>query len=480
MTTETRPASTTALPVSAPFVSRPASSLAQRSFIFTLLINTLFFSGYYILKDPLAYILQAGGMSLTDAYSITTTANVLLALCSLFFGFVLSGCGRQKHSLFIGVALSVTAIFLLACKIPVLTRLAVTLYIVGGGLYFFSIVIFINHLFDNHATRMRGNYLYQIFVNVGGCIGCSIFLMRMNSAHVFYGCLILGVIALLIFAVTYRSIQDDIAPRPAYFGRFYAGLIVLALLVFTALTLATFTRIFILLSFSLAVGAVILRARHNGNRHLLQFLGLVFLFNIPYWLANTVIATSFFYFLTHHVSRIHGVSPAILMLADPLANTLFGVSLLFCQWGSAIDIHKNLSRSLKLLMVAFVVLAVGLYFSGNAPLAFVYPLLTIVLFACAEFLLQTTLRTHIRDLLQYEERSEFMATGMLRASRAFATVIGYYLLTATHEISFHSNVAAVQPIFWLYFLLFLICLTCYVSYRGLYRFFDCYVSTYSC
>jgi hypothetical protein len=281
----------------------------------------------------------------------------------------------------------------------------------------------------------------------------------------------LGVAALLIFAFTYRQIKDDAAPRPAYFGRFYTGLALLALLIFMALTLATFTRLFILIAFTLAVVAVILRARRNHNRRLLQFLGLVFLFNIPYWLANTVISTSFFYFLTHHVNRIHGASPAVLMLADPIANTVFGVSLLFSQWHSAIDTHKNLSRSLALLMMAFVVLAVGLYFSGSAPLAFIYPLVTIILFACAEFLLQTTLRTSIRDLLQHEERSEFMATGMLRASRAFATVIGYYLLAATHGVVIHPGVAVVQPICWLYFSVFMICLACYIGHRSLRRFY---------
>ncbi|EKD73036.1 MAG: hypothetical protein ACD_45C00477G0005 [uncultured bacterium] len=440
-----------------------SNSLTQFSFISIVFVNTLFFSGYYILKDPLAYILYSEGIPLKQAYSITTTANTLLALSALFFGFTLHNCGKQKFSLFIGIMLSVISICLLSIKSLTLSMLAVTFYIVGGGLYFFNIVIFINRLFGDSQVRIRGNYIYQIFVNLGAAVGCVLFLMQLNTVNVFKYCLISGASSLLLFILFYKHIEDEQSSKIDS-AKFFLYLIMLFCIVYIALNFEQTTRWIVIASFLVAVTYMIYKSNIESNSALLSFIYLVFLFSIPYWIANTIIFNEFFYFLTKDVSSIHGFSPAILIMIDPIVNAFFGSSILLWQGNRIINHYKNLSYSSFLMTISFVVLCVGLFFTnGNQKISFVYPLITMGLFACSEFLLQTTLNARIRDLLLSQRKNEFLATGMMRSSRAFATVIGYYLMTLT--VHANASTSDIRSNLNLYFGMVLIFIISYVCYK---------------
>ncbi len=114
------------------------------SFISIIIINSIFFSGYYVLKAPLAYILHAEGMTLHDAYSINTSASTLLAISSIFFGLTLHNCAKIKFSLFMGLLFCVLSILLFSLKNQKLCMMAVSLYVLGGGLYFFNLIMYIN------------------------------------------------------------------------------------------------------------------------------------------------------------------------------------------------------------------------------------------------------------------------------------------------------------------------------------------------
>ena len=440
-----------------------SSPLLHFSFISIILINTLFFSGYYILKDPLAYILNSEGMPLKQAYSITTTANILLAISSLFFGFTLHKVSKQKYSLFVGVALSVLSICLLSLNKPFLSMVAISLYVLGGGLYFFNIVMFINKAFDNAQDRIKGNYIYQIFVNIGAADGCLLFLAELNKINMFKSCFISGVISLLLFIILYKHIENEHDGKSNVL-KFYGYLTVLFSVILTALYFTYITRCLVLVSFTVAASWVLYRAYSEQNKNLFLFLCLVFLFNIPYWIANTVIFNQFIYFLMRDVSPIHGISPASLIIVDPVTNILFGNIVFLTQRGSGINPYKNLSYSSLLMMLAFIVLAVGLFFdNGKEKISYFYPLVTMALFACSEFLLQTTLNSRIRDLLLGQKKGEFLATGIMRSSRSFATVLGYYLILLTsNNVPSISN--EIHANFNLYFTMGLVCIASFLGY----------------
>jgi len=441
------------------------SSLLSFSFVSIVLINTLFFSGYYILKDPLAYILHSEGIPLKQAYSITTTANTLLALSSLFFAFTLHNCSKQKLSLLVGITLSVFSIFLLRIKNPIFSMIGISSYVIGGGLYFFNIVMFINRLFADNQTRIRGNYIYQIFVNLGGAVGCILFITQINKLDVFKACFISGTISLALFILLYRFI-DNGHNEKVDLKKFYFYLTVLFGIVFCALNFAQMTRYVVFVSFILAAGYVAFNAYIQQNKNLLLFIALVFLFNIPYWIANTVIFNEFFYFLTHDVSSVYGLSPILIITLDPLANILFGLSMFNGQKNSQINHYKNLSYSSFFLLAAFVVLAIGLFFSQN-KISYIYPVLMMILFACSEFLLQTTLNSKIKDLLANYKKGEFLATGIMRSSRSFATVLGYCLITLTTKDNGVSIKNDIHVNFELYLIMILICVMSQIGFRFL-------------
>ncbi|MBV9576137.1 MAG: hypothetical protein JO149_05905 [Gammaproteobacteria bacterium] len=422
-----------------------AYSHANFSFISMIIINTLFFSGYYILKGPLAFILTTQGISLRQAYSITTSANTLLALSSLFFGFILQNCSKQKFALLAGIFLSVLSIYLLSFKNKELNMFAITLYVMGGGLYFFNIVMFINKVFHDEQARIKGNYIYQIFVNLGGVLGCVLVLMQMNQENIFKYCFILGVLSLSLFISLYKNI-DDPSKNKTNLSKFFLYLIILFFLIYAALNFASFLRYVVLFVFLTTVICLIIKAKIESSRALLLFVFLVILFNIPYWIANTIIFNQFFYFLMKNVTPMHGFSPASLIMIDPIVNAIFGSSLLFWQKNRIICHYNNLSYSSLLASAAFMVLCLGLISSAaKEKINFLYPLIALSFFACSEFLLQTTLNSRIRDLLHAQKNNEFLATGMMRSSRAFATVLGYYLILlsapAANPNDAHTNLS---------------------------------------
>lgn len=410
----------------------PNSKYLNLSFITIIVINTIFFSGYVILKDPLAYILFSEGIPLKQAYSITTTANILLAMCSIFFGFLMNDCGRQKHALLLGTFLCVLSLVLLGFKNYTLTLIAINFYVLGGGLYFFNIVIFLNRLFDHHDGRIKCNYIYQIFTNAGAFIGFILFLTQLNHDNVFKYSLISGIASLVVFTFMYKWIDDGPQLNNNY-RKFYTWISVLFGLIFIALRYEEATRICVAILFIIGVIYTLLYAYKEKNKNLLHFMALIFFFSLPFWISSTIFFSEFFYFLQKDVKPILGVTSAsYLILIDPFVNMVFGMALLFWQGRRDINSYNNLSISSLLLLAAFLVLSVGLFLDKNVvKIAIIYPLITLVLFACSEFLLLTTLNATIRELLPSHQKSEFFATGITRASRSFASVFGYFLIAMT-------------------------------------------------
>lgn len=404
----------------------------QKYFTFTciLFINTLFFSGYYILKVPFALILNSEGVPLNEAYSINTTASTLLAICSVYFGVTLHKCAKKIFSLYIGLLFCVISIFILSLKIYSLITLAVALYVLGGGLYFFNLVMFINKQFENAQSRIKGNFLYLIFVNIAGVVGCLLFLSQIHQANVFKYCLISTICALILFTLLYPKMDTDKDEKNKLLS-FFGYLLVLFLLILMTLQHTEVMRWLVILTFVFASCYALHLFSHEKDTKLLLFLSLVYLFNIPYWIANTLIYNEFIYFVSNSVSPFWGFSPMLLMLIDPLVNVLFGTLILF--WFKKRLIHKhNLSASIFLMGLAFATLVFGLFINENLHhLSIFFPLTTMILFAWAEFLLQSTLNSRVRDLLSKNSRDEFLGTGILRSSRAFSHVIGYYLITLT-------------------------------------------------
>src|SRR3990167_1283056 len=264
-------------------------------------------------------------------------------------------------------------------------------------------------------------------------------LIKLESTNLFKYWLISGTSSLLLFIFFYQKIEDNDVDKVNYWNLFLY-LIALFCVVYIALNYEQVTRWIVLFSFLMATVYLIYKARIESNQAFIFFISLVFLFSIPYWIANTIIFNEFFYFITKDVSSIRGFSSMILITIDPIVNALFGTGILLWQRNRIINHYNNLSYSAFLMTISFIVLCFGLFFSeGKQKINFIYPLITMGLFACAEFLLQTTLNSKIRGLLSLQKSGEFLATGMMRSSRAFATAVGYYLIFLTIPTTQNSN-----------------------------------------
>lgn len=440
-----------------------------------ILVNTLFFSGYIILKDPLAYILFSQGMPLDQAYSMTTTANLLLSFFALFFGFFMQGCMDQKHALLLSIALCNVSLILFNQGNSHLILLAMSAYVVGGGLYFFNILIFINRLCQDAPARIRGNYYYRIFTNVGAMLGLGVLISQIQTHHVFAWSLSLSLSAFIVMLLSYPWIAKDKSSFSwkTYF-QFYVYLLILFSLTYVAFGFQNDTRWIVMGVFILGLTYAIGRAIYQKHIRLLSLISLIVLLNLPYWLASTVFLNGFFYFLKQDVSPVFGnVASTYLSLIDPFMNVVIGVGMLAFQKKEGGDFYKNIVWGSFALVFAFSILILGIYSGqGLARIHFIYPLLALMGFALAEFLIQTHLNARIRQQLAQDPRAEFYATGIMRSTRAFASAIAFYLMA--HASLHHQNLQQDKQAYLSLFLSLL--LICSLSSLGLIKFKNFFIN----
>jgi len=143
----------------------------------------------------------------------------------------------------------------------------------------------------------------------------------------------------------------------------------------------------------------------------------------------------------NNVSTYHGISPSSIISFDPLMNILFGMGVIGLYTENKKS-GRNLIFSNLFMISAFTILVIGiLWASNNNKIFILFPMLTMAFFACSEFLLQTTLNAKVKNLLLDNAKNEIYATSLLRSTRAFGTVIGYYLLNYTMPKMEYSGLA---------------------------------------
>ena len=424
----------------------------SRSFQVIALVNTLFFSGYYVIKCPLAYVLQSNGMDQISSYSLSSTANIIFAVCSLVFGVALRNFKTQKLALIIGVFFSTVSLGLLSTGIPFLIKVAVTFYILGGSLYFFSITLLVNKQFDVTYQRLRGNFIYQILVNFGGFIGELLFFLEINlnsSKHLFLYAIMICLLSLIILVLNVKNIYDDQTTLPGI-KRFLHTLIMLFLIVYFALQFESIVRVVIIVFFILAAFYIIYKAKKNQYFALVRFLGLIFLFSIPYWTAYMFMYNEFFDFLSKDVGTVWGLSGNALLLLNPITNILFGLLTITPFFLQRLAPSQYLNIGLFLILCAFLVVTLSVKYSIHTLNPW-FPAVAIILYSIAEFLIQSILNSSVSDILHSSE-NQTLGLGMLRSSRSFAAAIAYYFMTYHVHIhtAYYSATEEVEAAYYTY------------------------------
>ncbi|MCX7124781.1 MAG: hypothetical protein NTU49_03320, partial [Gammaproteobacteria bacterium] len=173
------------------------------------------------------------------------------------------------------------------------------------------------------------------------------------------------------------------------------------------------------------------QSKKSHERGYFLFIVLVLLFSLPYWIGNTILYNQFFVFLHNDVFSFFALPATFIILLDPLGNVLFGL-----LWGgitsnTAVRPYFNLQLGMILMTAAFGVLALGLITHLHAEkISAIYPIITLLLFACAQFLIQPTMASRVTDLIKNHHHMIF-ALGVLRSVRAFAAILAFYLIDLT-------------------------------------------------
>jgi hypothetical protein len=407
-------------------INTDSVTLKQRSFKIIIIINAIFFSGYYIIKCPLAYVLQKNGIDQVSSYSLASTANIIFSFCSLVFGFTLRDFKTQKIALLIGVLLSGLSIGLLSVGNYFLTKLAITCYVLGGSLYFFSITLLVNKQFDATNERLKGNFIYQIFVNFGGFIGSFLFYLELNNSHLFLYEAMVCLASFILLIINMKNIYDNKTSRLVMMN-FFVLLCCLFVVIFFTLQYESSVRIVTVFFFFLAVLYILYASNRKKSYGLIKFVGLIFLFSVPYWMAYTFMYNEFFDFLSKDVDVIFGLSGNTLLLLNPAINMLFGLLTLTSFFSKRVSLHQYLNFGLFLILFAFLLIAISAKYSVTS-INPIYPALSVILYSIAEFLIQSTLNSSVSDLLKTPEE-QTIGLGMLRSSRAFSAAIAFYFMT---------------------------------------------------
>ena len=404
---------------------------SRTSFYWIVLISAVFFAGYFLLKCPLAFILHRQHIPLLKAYSITTTANILMAIVSVILGVLLRNNNNQKFLLFLGVLLSsVSLVLLKSFSFPILL-LGVGLYVIGGSLYFFNIIIYINKILSSPKQRQEGNYKYQIWVNAGALVGGILFIMEYNNDRLLNEYSVIAcVFSLILFAMVYKRLFDE----KIHFRQTWTLLLKLVCVLALVLVCLMFdfaTRWIALLAFVTATGYGIYHAYKTHNTNYLNLIFLVLFFSVPYWLGYTILYNEFFHLLDKNSYHFFGMQSDSVILLDPIVNVVFGICILKLYQKYTYKMQIDLILGIVLLGISFLLLFFGLLLATTPQkLLLIYPILAVLVFSCGEFLIQSTLNASVKNLLTNSENISF-GMGILRSSRASASAIGFFFMWLT-------------------------------------------------
>lgn len=440
--------------------------LMKGSLAALLFSNFFFMSGYITLRLSLTIYLLKNGYSSNDAYAISMSASALFALCSLAWGLLYNRISQDKNLILAGVAITLFSYLLLLLHSKIGQILGISLYVVGSSMYFININLLVNKHFNENKTRQRGNHVYQLIFNAGAFVGILL-LASFFSKHgqVIYLLSPLMMLASLITLAANNKniILSDTHLLHSHNAHAKIAAIVLSMLVFVYMLLHYdfIARYMLILAFVLSNLYIVYLIFTEKNQKYLIFVVMMLCCSFIYWLANAIFYNQFTVFLSNDVGHtFFGISfsPLALLILDPVANIMIGYAIYTAYKHKAFAAHTMLSLGLVLLLIAFLVLSFSLTITPDYhEIAFYWPAISIIFFAGAEFLIQTTLNAQVSHLISNVSRQGFFMA-MLQITRAFSAVIAFYLVgfNAPHSSSIKAITTSDAHIYiYLSFIIFI-------------------------
>ncbi len=409
-----------------------------------LIVNFFFMVGYITLRSSLTLYLKSHDYSATEAFSLVTNTAILLAVCSFSWGFF--SRFLPSHERLVTSAVSFVAIgYALVCSSHKnLLPLGLALCVVGSGLYFVNMNLLVNNKFDSSVSRQHGNHLYLMIYNLGGLVGLSGFFATTNIKSIYIFSIVSFFVAFnVIFFLKKPTIKKNtIENNYIIFFLITIGLILLAYLL---ILYGTITRSLSLLLFSIAIFYVIYLSRKEKQPNYISFIFMLLLCCTQYWLSTAILYSHFTLFLSEHVNNTIGnkpISPMVYFISDPIANILMGIITYKAYKRYNFAYYKLLSVGVLFVALAFACIVLPSYWCGLAnKISFIWPIISIFMLGCSEFLLQSTLYSQVNNFASTLEKCAYFI-GLLRFTSVFASSIAFYLMSATTS---HSQAPSTNP-----------------------------------
>lgn len=389
-------------------------------------------AAYVTVRESLTLFLYYRGLSLAQTYAVATSAVSLFAVCSILWGVFYQYLPNHKTLLKFSLCLAIIAYFLLVHPIPHFKILGISLYVVAGSLYLLTINLFVNAHFKENQTRCLGNQAYQVAINIGGffgVLGIAILPIGMYKPLYLASAIIL-IGSLVLFIFTSDKLLDS--DKPDQNNWIFAAItIVMIMLTFVLMMHGAITRDIMIGAFIISLIYIITLTWREKNKKYVLFLMLLIFSNTLFWLTSAVLNIQFPIFLAQDVhSNFFGIAitPLSVLAMDPFSNILFGLIIYMCFDRYNFNEYGMLAFAQCMLFISVVILTFALW-ESQGQVALFWPLLTRVFFAIAEFIIATTLRAQVAELIGELNRQGFFM-GMLKLSQAFAASMAFFITTS--------------------------------------------------
>jgi|GEM_PF-1829119 hypothetical protein len=397
-------------------------------------------AGYISMKLSLTLFLRHNGFNLTHAVSVTTVSFALCALSVLYWGYFRRFLPPDKCMIIVSIVLVTLGYLTLLCFSPAWKLLSISCFVVGGALIGIHIRLFVNNHFENLRERQQANHAIQWAMNAGCIFGVTALsltpvLFSINTLYFYCGMTML--LALLFFTLNYKnllSFKETLIDQKRAFLALAILLVINVSLVFLLLNAPAFTRLLTLLVFipAFAYGIYLsFKLKSPGYR---SFCMILILCGTAYWIAFSIFASQFPVFLIDYVrGSVFGahLSPLTVMLADPISNIVFGFLIFMIYKYYTLSPTSLLQASPLLVFIGFFILVIAIKLTGaHDKINMIWPIITITLYAAAEFLFVTTSIAQINRLITDPKHRGFFF-GLQKLGLAFSASLAFYLVYFT-------------------------------------------------
>lgn len=441
-----------------------------------MLLFVLFTNSYVSVRILLPVLLHSQGVSTNNAYALVVTFISVAAIMTIIWGRILSAAAfslRGSQTLIL-LALAFNGLGLLALGTHHYLGFGIAICASASPLFIVALYTQTNRLFLNNETAThKANNIQRFALNLGALFGFLTYFLSFHYASAPTAYLINATTIFVSVAAAFIALRD-IRIDFNVVTRYTLYLLISAVVADLTLKYADDFRYVVLVVYIASLFyAYFLTTRHEMSANKNFGLFLITLSTVfVYWLGSAMLSVHLPMFLAAHAKEAHYatyLSPALILVIDPLANLVLGYPLANLYVKLRTDTNTVLKHALLLISFAFFCFTIGVslfdyhlfYFSSFVLI------LSLMSFGAAEFILITTAMSQINTLFKSARNTPFYLA-IIRASSAFAASISYYIIADSKLVVSSFNLPYAQD-YGPYFIILVISVVVTMLFCGIKR-----------